>query len=131
MNAARQTIYDQEAPLAVRRSAWVLYQHELGRINPATCRPYTQRRALTNVLKWIAGQRVQKHHKRLTPTEQRVVRLLVEGMTQKQTAMELGCKRETVKTHLTNIRRKLGMCSTYQVIAVAVEHGWVRAPKLD
>lgn len=110
--------------MAVKRTAWLLYQHELSKhIGPE--------HALENVLKWMAGQRARQSFHQLTPTEQRVIRLIVEGMTQQQIALELGCNHNGVKMHMKRIRRKLKFASTYQVIALAVARGWVKAPRLD
>ncbi len=67
---------------------------------------------------------------KLTPQELRIVRLLVEGLTQKEMALELCCTRQTVKLHLRNLRAKLTVVSTYQVVAVAIEQGWAHAPKI-
>lgn len=131
MEEARKIINQQEVPLSIKRSAWILFQHELIRINPVTSKPFTPRRALSNVLKWMAGQKAKQNLKKLTPTEQRLVRLLVEGLTQKQMALELGCDPVTVKRHFAQIRRKMDLYSTYQVVAVAVERGWVNAPRID
>ena len=67
---------------------------------------------------------------KLTPRESRLVRLLVEGLTQKEMALEVGCAEKTVKRHLAQVRVKIGVVSTYQVVAVAVEQGWVVAPRI-
>lgn len=68
---------------------------------------------------------------KLTPQESRVVRLLVEGLTQKEMALELQCTRETITWHMSNLRRKINVVSTYQVVAVAIEQGWAHAPKIN
>ncbi len=128
---AKRIIDQQEMPLSIKRSAWMLFQHQLDRINPATKKPFTPRKALTNVLKWMAGQKVQQEFRQLTPRERELVCLLVEGFTQKQMAVEMRCDLVTIKRHFTQIRRKIGAISTYQVVAVAVERGWVNAPRID
>jgi DNA-binding CsgD family transcriptional regulator len=68
---------------------------------------------------------------KLTPQESRIIRLLVEGLTQKEMALELACAPQTVKFHLRNLRIKINVVSTYQVVAVAIEQGWAHAPKIN
>jgi DNA-binding NarL/FixJ family response regulator len=56
----------------------------------------------------------------LTPQQFRVASMLVEGMLNKQIAYELEVKEATVKAHLTEIFRKLGVQSrTQAVLALA------------
>ena len=132
MQQAQQIINDQlDMPLAIKRSAWILFKHELSRTNPATTKQYTAHKALSNVLKWMAGQKAMLNFKQLTPKERELLVLLLEGLTQKQMALELGCELVTVKQHFSRIRRKVGVISTYQVVAVAVARGWVNAPKME
>jgi DNA-binding NarL/FixJ family response regulator len=129
---AQETIRNQEdIPLSIKRSAWILFQHELRQTNPATGKQFTARKALSNVLKWMAGQKARQNFRQLTPKERELIGLLVEGLTQKQMAFELGCELVTVKRHFSRIRRKIGVISTYQVVAVAIARGWVNAPKMD
>ena len=133
MQEAKQTIYAQEEmSLSIKRSAWTLFQHELGHINPATSKPYTPRKALSNVLKWMALQKARQDEalKNLTPTQRKLIYfLVVEGLTQKQMALRMDRELVTIKQHFAQIRTKLGVESLYQVVAVAVERGWVNAPK--
>jgi DNA-binding NarL/FixJ family response regulator len=56
----------------------------------------------------------------LTPQQFRVASMLVEGLLNKQIAWELGVKESTIKAHLTEIFRKLGVQSrTQAVLALA------------
>jgi DNA-binding CsgD family transcriptional regulator len=129
---AQQIIYAQEVSLRVKRTAWELFQHEQRRINPNTKKRYTTRKALTNVLKWIAGQAAkEKLSPQLTPTERKILQLAVEGLAQKEIALELGCTLRTVQAHFTSMRMKAKVRSTPQLAALAVERGWVKAPKVD
>ncbi len=52
----------------------------------------------------------------LTPQQFRVVSMLVEGMLNKQIAYELNVKEATVKAHMTEIFRKLGVHSRTQAV---------------
>ena len=52
----------------------------------------------------------------LTPQQFRVVTMLAEGLLNKQIAWELGVKEATVKAHMTEILRKLGVQSRTQAV---------------
>lgn len=52
----------------------------------------------------------------LTPQQFRVTSMLVEGMLNKQIAYELNVKEATVKAHMTEIFRKLGVQSRTQAV---------------
>ena len=133
MAQARQTIFAQLAPLSVKRSAWVLYQHELTKIDPRTRKPFTQRKAMTNVLKWMALQKKRQELglRQLSPMQKKIIEMLVmEGLTQKQIAFRLHRNSDTIKHHCERIRKKVGVDSMYQVVAVAVDLGWVTAPQV-
>lgn len=53
---------------------------------------------------------------RLTPQQFRVVSMLVEGLLNKQIAYELDVKEATIKAHMTEIFRKLGVHSRTQAV---------------
>ena len=132
MLRAQSIIYEQDAPQAIKRSAMVLYQHELGRIDSRTSKLFTPARALSNTLKWIEQQKAKRTMKRLTPMQRQIVYLLaVEGLNQKQIAYQLKRDRGTIKMHFAQIRRQLGVVSMYQAVAVAVQRGWIVAPNVD
>lgn len=63
----------------------------------------------------------------LTPQQFRVASMLAEGLLNKQIAYELGVKEATIKAHMTEIFRKLGVHSRTQAVlalgALAVEPG--------
>lgn len=52
----------------------------------------------------------------LTPREQEVFLLLVEGYTLQETAEQLGIKYSTANTHVTGIYKKLGVTSRAELI---------------
>ncbi len=52
----------------------------------------------------------------LTPQQFRVVSMLVEGLLNKQIAYELNVKEATIKAHMTEIFRKLGVHSRTQAV---------------
>ncbi|MGM9635518.1 MAG: response regulator [Candidatus Avispirillum sp.] len=55
-----------------------------------------------------------------TQSELRVLRLLVEGMTYKEMANELGISVDTVKTHIGNMLSKTGFTSKTKLAAVVI-----------
>lgn len=130
MTKAQQVIFEQDVPSAVRRSAWLLYQHELSRINPVTCKPFSSQKALSNILRWISEQKSKR--RRLTPMQRQILYLLaVEGLSQKEIAHRLGRDRGTIKLRFAQIRQRLGVTSMYQVVVLAVQHGWIRLPQVE
>jgi DNA-binding CsgD family transcriptional regulator len=56
----------------------------------------------------------------LTKRESQVLFYLVEGLTNKAIAKELNCQPDTIRKHLENIYRKLGVGDRTQAIAVAL-----------
>jgi putative nucleotidyltransferase with HDIG domain len=61
----------------------------------------------------------------LTPSEQRVVSELAKGSVYKEIAATLGVSVSTVRTHLYNTYRKLGVADRAQAILLAKENGWI------
>ncbi len=58
----------------------------------------------------------------LTPTERDVVRLLSEGLANKDIATRLFISPRTVQSHLTHIYAKLGLASRVQLVQEAARH---------
>jgi len=61
----------------------------------------------------------------LTPGEHRVIGELANGKLYKEIATTLGLSVSTVRTHLYNTYRKLGVSDRAQAILLAKEHGWI------
>jgi DNA-binding CsgD family transcriptional regulator len=59
----------------------------------------------------------------LTPTELDVVRLVKEGLGNKDIAARLFVSHRTVQTHLTHVYSKLGLTSRVQLAQEAAQHG--------
>jgi DNA-binding CsgD family transcriptional regulator len=59
----------------------------------------------------------------LTPTEREVIKLVVSGFSNPDIAARMFVSRPTVKTHLTNIFRKLRVSSRSELAAEAVRQG--------
>ena len=64
-------------------------------------------------------------HARLTPRERDVLRLVVEGLANKQIAQRLGIGEKTIKTHVSRVLGKLGVADRTQAAVLAVREGLV------
>jgi DNA-binding NarL/FixJ family response regulator len=60
----------------------------------------------------------------LTPRERDVLRLLGEGLSNKDIAHRLTIEVVTVALHLRSIYRKLGVQSRTQAVRIALKEGW-------
>ena len=61
----------------------------------------------------------------LSPREREVVRLVAEGLTNKEIAKRLILTENTVKSHVTSLFNKLGVDSRAQAVAVAAQQGFL------
>lgn len=64
----------------------------------------------------------------LSKRELTILQALQSGLSNKQIAKELFLAEQTVKFHLTNIYRKLGVSSRTEAVRYAYEHGLVENP---
>jgi DNA-binding NarL/FixJ family response regulator len=63
----------------------------------------------------------------LSTREEEVLRLVAEGLTNKEIAQRLILTENTVKTHVTSLFNKLGVDSRAQAVAVAAHEGLLDA----
>ena len=61
-----------------------------------------------------------------TSRELEVLKLVVEGMSNKEIASLLGISHQTVKNHVTSILRKFGVEDRTQAVVYALKRGWVK-----
>jgi len=59
----------------------------------------------------------------LTPREEQVVALVADGMSNRETAGELGLSEHTIKKYLLRIFDKLGISTRVELVLYAVSHG--------
>lgn len=59
---------------------------------------------------------------RLTPTEQRILRLIADDRTSKEIADLLGCAVRTVETHRQNMSQKLDLSGSHSLLKFAYEN---------
>jgi DNA-binding NarL/FixJ family response regulator len=57
---------------------------------------------------------------KLTPTQLQALRLLARGLDRRETAAEMGVGEETVKSHVAEVRRKLGARTSAQAVAIGL-----------
>ncbi len=60
----------------------------------------------------------------------RLLRLLVEGKTRGQIALEMGLSPVSIKYRCKQMREYFGVETIYQAIAVSVARGWVEVPRV-
>lgn len=61
----------------------------------------------------------------LTARELEILRLVANGWTNRRIAHELVISERTVKFHLGNVYRKLGVSSRTEAALVAIRWGWI------
>jgi DNA-binding NarL/FixJ family response regulator len=71
---------------------------------------------------------IEERRARLTPSEQRVLEALARGLSNKAIATELFLTPQTVKFHLTNIYRRLGVTNRTEAVRHAYQHRLVKHP---
>jgi DNA-binding NarL/FixJ family response regulator len=80
----------------------------------------------------IAGRRREQDRSaqvvisRLTRREREVLQALADGLNDREIAERLHISTETVRTHMVNILRKLGVDSRLQALVFAARHGIVK-----
>ena len=62
----------------------------------------------------------------LSAREVDVLKLVSQGYSNKEIAVELGISQQTVKNHVTSILHKLGVEDRTQAVLYAMKRGWVR-----
>ncbi|BAK76266.1 nitrate/nitrite response regulator NarL [Pseudogulbenkiania sp. NH8B] len=73
-----------------------------------------------------APSQQQQELEKLTPREREILGFLAQGQSNKEIARTLDLAESTVKIHVQNILKKLGLSSRVQAAVYAVEHGVAR-----
>lgn len=60
-----------------------------------------------------------------SPREHQVLQLAAQGMTNKEIAYRLGISERTIQFHINSIFNKTGTESRTQVVAMAIQKGWI------
>jgi predicted ATPase/DNA-binding CsgD family transcriptional regulator/transcriptional regulator with XRE-family HTH domain len=69
----------------------------------------------------------RRRHSLLSAREEEVLRLVADGLTNKEIARQLIIAESTVKTHVASLFNKLGVDSRAQAVAVAAHQGFLEA----
>jgi len=72
-----------------------------------------------------ANVHIQPTGRRISERERMVLRRMAMGLSNKETAFELGISVKTVEAHKTNAMRKLGLGGRIDVVRYAVLQGWL------
>jgi NarL family two-component system response regulator LiaR len=72
-----------------------------------------------------------EHPEPLTERETEVLRQLAQGKSNKEIAAALVIAEKTVRTHVSNILAKLGLCSRTQAALYALREGWASLHDTD
>lgn len=91
-------------------------------------KPFAPEELLTRVRLLVRRAAGASAPARLTPREHEVLRLLADGLNQKEIAGRLVISRKTVGTHIERILDKLEVHSRAEAVAVAYRDGLVLAP---
>ena len=75
--------------------------------------------------KWQEGNAAAAFRPALTAREREVLRLLAEGRTAKEVAAALNVSHKTVAFHRNNVKRKLGLHKTVELIKRAIDEGFI------
>ena len=77
-------------------------------------------RAKTYTSPAFAARADSRDFEELSPKQLAALRLLAQGLERKAIAEEMGIGEETVKTHLAEVRRKLGARTSAQAVAIGL-----------
>ncbi|HEY9163358.1 MAG TPA: response regulator transcription factor, partial [Magnetovibrio sp.] len=83
--------------------------------------------SILNETRDAPAQAVDPKFATLTQREGEILRLLVDGLTNKQIAIELDLQEITVKIHVRNVYRKIGSQNRAQAVKITLESGWLTA----
>lgn len=129
---AKEIIFRAEdIPLPIKRSAWRLFLHEIEKRDPKRKRAVSPKKALEAILAWMEVKKNQEDRAayKINSMQRRILYLIiVEGFTRSQAAIHLDRSPETIKQYCINLRKQLGVDSFYQVVAIAIDRGWVPPP---
>lgn len=78
-----------------------------------------------SLMQRVMQAQAMRHSDVLTGREGDVLKLLAEGLTNAEIAARLFISEETVKTHVANILRKLGLTHRTQAAIYAIRNGWI------
>jgi DNA-binding NarL/FixJ family response regulator len=91
--------------------------------------PTALRRLLDRIARWLPSTQTSRNDDmldRLTRREREVLRLIAQGMTNKDVAEHLGLSQATIKSHASHILTKLDLQDRAQAVVMAYQTGLVQ-----
>lgn len=123
VSGERTDTVDRVAGLLLGADDYVVKPYEPTEVIARLRRLLTRASAIRDA---VSGHRpVEIKNPGLTPREQEVLSLLVQGLSQQDIARELVISSNTVAAHIQRILQKLGVRNRAQAIARAVRGGWL------
>lgn len=117
------------ANLGEATGVWALQADEAWLVRAEPIVPVDRRPAW--LLTWQAMKQADRYlwadievHLRLTPSETRILRSLLDGRSVEETAARLSVSIQTARTHIRRIYAKLGVSNREQLFAVALPYRW-------
>ncbi len=91
--------------------------------------PSVAKKLVADYLDRVAGPDRELHaaDDSLTPREHEVLRLIAEGLSNREIAERLTVSLSTVQTHYAHIIEKLNLHSRTELVKYAIRHGWIDA----
>jgi RNA polymerase sigma factor (sigma-70 family) len=109
----------QEWELDLDDETWEFLQ-EIAEENELTIGEAAQRVLAEQIADMRAAEAYQALWKNLTQREKQVTTLYCQGMKADQIAQELVISKETVKTHLQNAARKMGLKKVFEIRRIGI-----------
>ncbi|MCF8279807.1 MAG: LuxR C-terminal-related transcriptional regulator [Bacteroidales bacterium] len=111
------------AQLAFHRKVFREVNQAIGEVNKVTSSSQDTDETMTKVVKENQLLKSQMKIFRLTGREKEVLKLIVNGLTSKEIADDLGISKLTVDTHRKHIQQKLGVSKQVDLLKLAMQSG--------
>ena len=111
------------AQLAFHRKVFREVNQAIGAADKVTSSSQSTDETMTKVVKENQLLKSQMKIFRLTGREKEILKLIVNGLTSKEIADELGISKLTVDTHRKHIQQKLGVSKQVDLLKLAMQSG--------
>ncbi len=111
------------AQLAFHRKVFREVNQAIGAADKVTSSSQSTDETMTKVVKENQLLKSQMKIFRLTGREKEVLKLIVNGLTSKEIADDLGISKLTVDTHRKHIQQKLGVSKQVDLLKLAMQSG--------
>ena len=90
---------------------------------------YVPEQFIKNILQPPNFNQSESNYKGLTNRQIEVLRLLIDGCSNKEIASKIECAESTVKAHVTAILKSLGVANRSKAVEAAKDWQWVKEPE--